>query len=318
MTATSAPILITLPDATLSPIYTLLRSATTSIDMTMYELADTTAQQILADQVSNGVAVRVILDQNLERANNTAAFTFLQQAGVQVVWANPSYAATHQKTITMDGATSAIMTLNLTSQYYSTSRDFALLITDAASVRSIETTFAADFVSAAITPPTERDLVWSPTNATTSLVDLIHASEHTLAVENEEMADPKIVSALAAAAKRGVEVRVTMTANPAYNAEFETLASAGVEIRTYAQTDPLYIHAKIVLADAGEAAAKAFLGSENFSVYSLTMNRELGILLTDSGVLQSLATTLAADFAGATAWDPASAKDQPMDVREAS
>ena len=310
--------LITLPDATLTPVYTLLRSATASIDMTIYELADATAQQILADQVSDGVAVRVILDQNRERANNTAAFTALEQAGVQVVWANPVYAATHQKTITIDGASSAIMTLNLTSQYYSSSRDFALLTTDAATTRSIETTFAADFVSDAITPPTEHHLVWSPTNATTSLVDLIHASEHTLAVENEEMADPKIVSALASAAKRGVAVRVTMTANPAYNAEFETLTSAGAQIRTYAQTDPLYIHAKIVLADAGQPAAKAFLGSENFSVYSLTMNRELGILLTDSGVLESLATTLAADFTGATPWDPASAKDQPRVVREPS
>ena len=312
------PTLITLPDATLTPIYTLLRSARTSLDITLYELADTTAQQILADQAAAGIPVRVILDQNRERAHNTAAFTSLQQAGVHVVWANPTFAATHQKTITIDRATSAIMTLNLTSRYYSTSRDFALLTTEAATIQSIETTFNADFASATITPPTATNLVWSPTNATSALVQLINASKHTLAVENEEMADPDITSALVSAAKRGVEVHITMSANPAYNAAFQTLTSAGVQIRTYAQTDPLYIHAKILVADAGQPTAQAFLGSENFSVYSLTQNRELGILLTDPTILQPLAATLAHDFAGATPWNPISAKDQPTTVREPS
>ncbi len=314
----STPTLITLPNATLAPIYTFLRSAKSSIDITMYELADTTAQQILADKVAAGVTVRVILDQNRERASNTAAFTFLQQARVQVVWANPTYAATHQKTITIDRATSAIMTLNLTSQYYSTSRDFALLTTDPTTIRSIETTFEADFASASITPPTATHLVWSPTNATSSLVHLIHSAKHTLAVENEEMADPAITSALVAAAKRGVVVHITMSANPAYNAAFETLSAAGVYIRTYAQTDPLYIHAKILLADAGQPTARAFLGSENFSVYSLTLNRELGILLTDAAILSSLAATMSSDFAGAAPWNATSAKDQPAAIRQPS
>lgn len=310
--------LITLPDATLAPIYALLRSARTSLDMTMYELADTEAQQILASQAAKGIPVRVILDQNRERANNNAAFTALQQAGVHVVWANPTFAATHQKTITIDRATSAIMTLNLTSRYYSTSRDFALLTTDPATIRSIETTFEADFNAVPISPPTATGLVWSPTNATSALVDLIQSSRDTLAVENEEMADPAITSALAAAAKRGVEVRITMSANPAYNAAFQTLTSAGARIRTYAQTAPLYIHAKILLSDAGQPTASAFLGSENFSLYSLTQNRELGILLTDPAGVNSLQATLASDFTGASPWNATSAKDQPATVREPS
>ena len=310
--------LITLPDQTLTPIDDLLRSAKHSIDMTMYELVDTQAQQILADQAAAGLTVRVLLDQNRERANNAATFTFLQAHGVEVTWASPQYAATHQKTITMDRATAAIMTLNLTSRYYSTSRDFALVTTDPATIASIETTFTADLVAASITPPTATGLVWSPTNATSSLVNLIASARHTLAVENEEMADPAITSALTTAAGRGVAVHITMSANPAYNAAFETLTAAGVQIRTYAQTAPLYIHAKIILADVGQPAGRAFLGSENFSTYSLTKNRELGILLTDPTILQSLAATLSRDFSGATPWNPISAKDQPTAVREPS
>jgi cardiolipin synthase A/B len=41
------------------------------------------------------------------------------------------------------------------------------------------------------------------------------------------------------------------------------------------------------------------LGSENFSEPSLTKNRELGILLTDSGILSSVQQTMQADFSEA-------------------
>ena len=297
--------LITEPDAGLTPLYTFLKSAKKTIDMTMYELVDSEAEQILAAQAAKGVAVRVILDQNLERPANTPAFTYLNANGVHAVWAPAQYAATHQKTITVDRATSAILTLNLTSRYYSTSRDFALLTTAPADIAAIEKTFNADFTAATVTPPLGSDLIWSPTNAAPALVGIISGAKKTISVENEEMSAPDIVSALEAAAKRGVTVDVTMTLNPAYTTEFTALTAAGVHIRTYAQTAPLYIHAKIILADAGLPSGKAFLGSENFSVYSLTENRELGLTLTDPAIIASLAATLASDFNGAAQWTPA-------------
>ena len=119
--------LITEPDQGLTSIYNLIRSAKTSIDMTMYELVDTQAQTMLDQAAAKGIKVRVILDQNLERSSNQAAYDDLQSHGVQVVWAQTKYVATHQKSIVIDGATSAVMTLNLTSRYYSSSRDFAVI-----------------------------------------------------------------------------------------------------------------------------------------------------------------------------------------------
>ena len=55
------------PDQGLSAIYNLIASATQSIDMTMYELTDTTVTSMLAAAAAKGIAVRVILDQNYER-----------------------------------------------------------------------------------------------------------------------------------------------------------------------------------------------------------------------------------------------------------
>jgi phosphatidylserine/phosphatidylglycerophosphate/cardiolipin synthase-like enzyme len=66
---------------------------------------------LLTQAAASGITVRVILDQNLEMQSNTTAYGALMTGGVQVHWANPTYAATHQKTITIDGTTSATMSM---------------------------------------------------------------------------------------------------------------------------------------------------------------------------------------------------------------
>jgi hypothetical protein len=103
----------------------LISSAKKTIDITTYELTDTTVTSEFAKAAANGVAVRVVLDQNSEKQSNTTAYNYLASHKVSVHWANPTYAVTHQKTITVDQATTAIMTLNLTPQDYATTRDFA-------------------------------------------------------------------------------------------------------------------------------------------------------------------------------------------------
>jgi phosphatidylserine/phosphatidylglycerophosphate/cardiolipin synthase-like enzyme len=268
--------------------------------MTMYALEDTTMEKLLAQAAADGVTVRVILDQDNEKSNNQAAYTYLTSHGVQVHWANTAYTYTHQKTITVDGATTSIQTLNLQSQYYSTSREFAIIETDANDIAAIESTFNADFVNAAVTPATGDDLVWSPTNSQTSILGVINGAKTSLMVENEEMADSAVTSALEAAAKRGVKVTIIMTANSSYTTALTALKKAGAKIGTYAANASLYIHAKVILADYGKSTAKVFIGSENFSSTSLTQNRELGLIISDTAVMKSINTTLSSDYSGAT------------------
>ncbi len=290
------------PDQGLTPIYNLIQSAKSSIDMTMYELADTQAQTLLDQAAANGIRVRVILDQNLEYNNNLAAYNDLNSHGVQVVWAQTKYAATHQKSIVIDNTTAAVMSLNFTSRYYSTSRDYAVIENDPSDVAAIESTFSADFNAQSITPPVGDDLVWSPTNSKTSLVNLINSAQSSLLIENEEMSYSTIVTALVNAANRGVSVTVCMTDSSSWTSNFDKLAAAGVKISTYASSAPLYIHAKAIVADYGTANAKAFVGSENFSSYSLTRNRELGLITTNASILSQLNTTISNDYAGGTPW----------------
>jgi phosphatidylserine/phosphatidylglycerophosphate/cardiolipin synthase-like enzyme len=222
---------------------------------------------------------------------------------VSVHWANPAYAVTHQKTITIDSATSAIMTLNLTPEYYSTSRDFAVITNDAADVAAIETTFNADFTNAAITPPTGDNLVWSPTNSRAAITALIAGATKSLMLFQEEFSDPGMVSALQAALKIGVAVTMVQeNINSDYTSELTTLKNAGAKIAVYTSSKGHYIHAKTVLADYGTAKAKLFLGSENISTPSLNSNRELGLIFSDAASMTAVEAAITADFKAGTAF----------------
>jgi cardiolipin synthase len=290
------------PDAGFSQIYKLIISARHSVELTMYELNDTTAEADLAADARRGVDVRVVLDQHLEKARNQAAYSYLTAHRVHVAWA-PAATTYHQKTLTVDGKTSVIMTLNLVSSDYSGTRDFAVIDTNPADVSAVVTTFNADFSGpgSGYDPPDGADLVWSPTNSQAVILSVIKGARHTLAIENEEMDDSTVTSALIAAARRGVDVTVTMTEQSSWNAAFTKLVRAGAHVHTYANsTSVLYIHAKVVLADAGLSSERVFVGSENFSAASLRHNRELGIVTTQHAVISVVSATLARDYAGAS------------------
>ena len=297
--------LLTEPEAGIGPIYQLITQARSSVDLTMYELADPTAEADLAADAARGVDVRVLLDRHLERSANTGAYDYLAARGVHVRW-GPAGTTYHQKTLTVDGATSVIMTGNLVAADYPGTRDFAVIDTGRADIAAITATFDADFDGAAITPPDGTDLVWSPTNAQASVLSVINGAARTLAVEEEEMDDPAVTGALAAAARRGVDVKITMTADPEWDQAFAELARAGAHIRLYPDdSSALYIHAKAIVADSGRPGQRVLVGSQNFSVASLDYNRELGILTTNPAVVAAIAATLAGDYARAAPYSPA-------------
>jgi cardiolipin synthase A/B len=295
--------LVTEPADAYQQLYSLINSATTTLDMTMYELTDTSAEDDLVADAQRGVTVRVILDTNREKSHNTAAYNFLNGNGVQTVWAPSGYAATHQKTITVDDVESAIMSGNLTSQYYATSRDFAILDTNLVDVHAIEKVFNADFAGASITPGDGDNLTWSPTDAQATLLSVINSATSTLQVENEEMADDAITDALVQQAQTGVHVEVTMTRNSDYYDAFDQLKAAGAQVHLYPDDDTaLYIHAKVIVADAALTSHESYIGSINFSDYSMNRNRELGFITHDDTITAGLSSTLTSDFNGAAAY----------------
>jgi cardiolipin synthase len=299
LAASSAQLsLITEPTNGTGSLVAAIAHAHTSVDMVMYELEDTQVEAALAADARRGVRVRVLLNGGYYGEGfpeNQPAYSYLSSHAVQVKWTPKYFALTHQKTFVVDDATAYILTQNLTSQYYSTSRDFGIVDDQPKDVSAIEQTFNADWNGEKVTPSNGADLVWSP-GALNSQLSLINSAKHTIDIYNEEMADDQVTAALAAAAHRGVDVKVVMTTSSDWDSAFQQLTEAGVHVRTYAEDASLYIHAKMILVDG----SRVFLGSQNFSTTSLDRNRELGIVVSSAPIIASLSRTFNGDYANAT------------------
>jgi cardiolipin synthase A/B len=294
--------LIVEPDEGMSPIYRLLSSPRRSLDMTMYELADPTAESILADDAARGVQVRVVLDSRLEGRRNQPASDFLRARGVEVSWASSRYFATHQKTFVIDRAVAVVMSLNLTQQYYATSRDAAVVDRDPRDAAAIESVFDADRRGASTPIPAADDLVWSPGQSQADLLALIAGARRSLVLESEELSSPAVIRALCDAARRGVAIGVGMTYDSDAVPGLNAVAAAGGQVRLLHGETPLYIHAKLLAVDQGAPGARAFVGSENLSDASLLHDRELGIVLVAPRLVDRVAATIGADLSVGQPW----------------
>jgi phosphatidylserine/phosphatidylglycerophosphate/cardiolipin synthase-like enzyme len=299
-------------DNSVTPLYAFINTAQKTIDMTMYEMQDATFTADLVAACNRGVRVRVIFSSSIASSSATA-YSALNGAGsnCSAVDSNSQFVNTHQKTITIDGALpaaqTAIMSLNLQSQYYSTTRDFALIENDPVDIAAIEATFNQDYAAGGTKSPTEfayspgagDDLIWSPTTATADMLAIINNAQKTLLVENEEMSASNIVSALEAASARGVSVHIAMVSQSSYSTEFKALEAAGCGVHVYPDTQTgFYIHAKAVVADYGLPTQNVYMGSINYSTASMTENRELGVYIADPTSVQFLNATMASDYAG--------------------
>ena len=302
--AARADRLIVEPDDGMGPIYDLLGSARHRLDLCIYELADPTAEAILADDAARGVKVRVLLDSRLERRRNQPAYAFLRGRGVQVVWSSPKFFATHEKAFVIDRRVAVVMSLNLASAYYATTRDVAVVDRDQADVAAIEAVFDGDLRGGSEVTPAADDLVWSPRQSWADVIALIGRARRTVLVESEELTSPAVVRALLDARRRGVHVSIAMTYAASWRAALLSVARTHGVVKVMYGERPRYLHAKLMAVDVGTPWGIAFVGSENLSDASLLHDRELGIVLLDPASVQRVAGVIAADLADGSAWPP--------------
>jgi phosphatidylserine/phosphatidylglycerophosphate/cardiolipin synthase-like enzyme len=296
--------LIQEPDDGYRAVDELIGSAHTSLDMTMYELTDPAAVEALIDDRRRGATVRVLLDRDFHgRRTNQNAYNKLSAAGVAVKWA-PTDVIVHQKTFVVDGTVATIGTGNLTSRYYATSRDAWIVDSAPPQVAAIEATFTADFAAADSnrlgTTTQDPGLVWSP-GAEQALTAAIESARRSVEFSSEELADPGIIDALSADARRGVSCRIVMTDSASWTTGFAQVSHAGCQVHVYAPGAAVYMHEKQILTDATNLT----IGSQNASTSSLTRNRELSAQLTAAtapDVVVAVSATFDRDFAAATPW----------------
>ncbi len=293
-------------------------AATTSIDMTMYELSDDDIINALVARAKASVKVQAVLDGSTgtstqggvnNKSFNMAAFTKLTAAGASVVWSSTAFTFTHEKTIIIDGTSAWIMTMNATISAPTSNREYLALDTDPADIAEATAIFNADHALQPITP--SGGLVVANSNARSDLVALIDTATTTLDVEGEEFSDLNqngIVQAVANAGNRGVTVHVVIANDDPDPTSVQRAKMAGAKVVVSGPTSSNgtmtkpYIHAKAVVVDCtGTTCARGFVGSENFSTGSLSYNRELGVIFTTASELAKVKAAIDTDFAAGTA-----------------
>jgi phosphatidylserine/phosphatidylglycerophosphate/cardiolipin synthase-like enzyme len=110
--------LVVEPGAGFSSVYNLIDGAKRSIDVTMYEFSDTTAEHDLAAAAKRGVHVHVILDQR-EHSENSAAYSYFGKV--------------------------FIGSENFSNTSLNDNRELGLIISSHAVMSAIAGTFASDF-----------------------------------------------------------------------------------------------------------------------------------------------------------------------------
>jgi phosphatidylserine/phosphatidylglycerophosphate/cardiolipin synthase-like enzyme len=264
----------------------------------MYELSDTTLERELVARADSGVDVRVLLNADYEGTqHNASAYAFLRASKVHVEWATANQIF-HAKYLVIDNSVVYIGSGNLETIDYSSTRDFWVEDTRGTDVNAVVKTFDGDFAHSATTVQS-GGLVWSP-GSTSALVGLIDSARSSLLIENEEMDSSSVEAALASSAKRGVNVKVVMTESSSWTTALDDLAGSGVHVRVL-NASQVYIHAKVICVDCVGGAGTVFIGSENFSVSSLSYNRELGVITTTPAAVAAVDTAVDHDFATGTA-----------------
>jgi cardiolipin synthase len=295
------------PDAGEHPITNAISAAKQSIWLEIYILSDRNVIRSLEEAANRGIDVRVMLEPHPFGGGGSPARTMdqLRAAGAKVQESNPGFALTHEKGMIIDNSTVYIMTSNFSRSAlggYSGSngfnnREYAIVDTNPQDVQAVTAIFQADWnrTTAQFNNP---NLVVSPINARNSFIALINSAQSTLLVEAEELKDSAIEQALTNAAQHGVQVQVILPAPNGSSGDnnsqgINAIKQGGVQVR---EDSHLYMHAKMMLVDG----QKAFVGSENISTQSLDQNRELGIIVADQSVLQTLQQTFQQDWTEST------------------
>ncbi len=289
------------------PVINAILSAQHKIQMWMFSMSNPEVISALKTAAGKGVTIEIIFDKGMFKGTNAFVNDLQATRGITINQASKAFSLSHAKTFIVDDSRAYIMTLNLTKNF-PVQRDTGVETSDASIVADLQTLFAADLRNSqsggSETPSlSNSNLVISPTDSTSEILALINSAQQSIELTVENLGQRDVIAALIATHARGVDVKVItplcdMNPNSGYNVPgLKQLSSAGVQARAmgYPATAAMpYMHQKMIIVDG----ARFFVGSENFSMNSLSAAREIGVIVkvdeTTAVVEQNFATDWAA------------------------
>jgi cardiolipin synthase len=273
--------------ATFARLESLINAARVSIHVEIYEFGRRGLADALIAAKSRGVSVTVIDDPS--ELSSVATAALLRTAGIDVVdYPIRKLMIDHVKLLVVDAAVAVVGGINW-GVSSPANHDYDAEVRGPV-VHNLDRVFARDLATCGRSVPVPDRVADASIDVAATLpgaeirplaMGLIDAAQHTLDLELFVLTDTGVVHALAAAALRGVAVRVLLDpSQPSSAPSYVALRSDGIPIRWYRSRGEL-LHAKAIVADA----SSILFGSANWSGGGFARNHELDIELISAPVV---------------------------------
>ena len=165
--------------------------------------------------------------------------------------------------------------------------------------------FDADWEHLDIHPADNPGLLWSNSNSRYQMARFIDRASETLIVQHPKYVDAVILDRIAAAASRGVKVKVLCGGKHGISdwdildtfSSLRTLRRFGVKVH---KQKNLRVHAKLILIDDREA----LIGSMNIDRSAFDLRRELGVITDEPAVVTRLKAVFESDWESSHHYEP--------------
>jgi cardiolipin synthase len=281
--------LLTQPHDGIAPLLKAIKSAKKSIDILIFRMDWKELETALKDASNKGVAVRALIAQTNrggEPKLRNLETRFLE-AGITVGRTADDLIRYHGKMMIVDRHTLFLLSFNFVHIDIEHSRGFGIVTQSTKAVLEAVKLFEADLNRQAYTAG-RNSLVVSPANSRKELSAFIEGAKSQLLIYDPKIADKNIMRLLEDQAKAGLDIKI-----------LGSMAARNPNLHV-APLSSMRLHTRTIIRDG----TQAFVGSQSLRQPELDLRREIGIIVRDSKVVNSLRSTFQEDWA-ATGFDEA-------------
>jgi phosphatidylserine/phosphatidylglycerophosphate/cardiolipin synthase-like enzyme len=274
--------LITQPEAGTRPLLAAVRRARKTIDIVIFRFDLEDLEQELEAAVKRGVVVRALIA-NTNRGGESTLRKLEQRllkAGVTVCRTDDDLVRYHGKVLTIDCQRTYILGFNYTGQDIR-SRSFGVQVRSRRIVKEILRLFESD-ANRTDFKPLVRDLVVSPENARRRLEQFLNRARTSLDIYDPQVSDDQMLALLQRKAERGVKIRILGCLEKKWE-------DAGFKAREF---PGMRLHVRAIVRDG----RRAFVGSQSLRKLELDDRREVGLIIRERAIVQSIAKTFKRDW----------------------
>jgi phosphatidylserine/phosphatidylglycerophosphate/cardiolipin synthase-like enzyme len=278
--------LIIQPQDGVKPLIEGIDKARKSIEIAIFRFDRREVEWALESAVKRGVFVHTLIaDTNRNGEKNLRKLEMrLLAKGVTVARTSDDLVRYHGKFMIIDRKDLYLLAFNFTHLDIDRSRSFGLITKNRQLVEEAARLFEADTKRQPYAPKSRNFLV-SPLNARPQLAAFIKGAKRQLLIYDSKISDQAMIRLLTERAKNGVELRIIGRISA---------KNASLAARKLAHTR---LHTRTIIRDNHQM----FLGSQSLRELELDARREIGVIISDSKVVNAVTRVFEEDWNSAEA-----------------